>query len=490
MFARNHQGHFSNLTLAIGGLAVSSLGLAVGVVAGVQPFYLALGMGAVVFVLCFVKNFELTVLGLLVLRSALDPFSQQQLPAAFAIGVDGLTVLYISVKVWMRQQVYTDAFWWFFAGWVALQGLWVILLPLGGLGMDGAFLPNSLREWLRLFSWVMMYLLVMQLKPLTSPQRVISCLFWALAIPLVVAVLQLLVPSLLPPILTGSAGESAQIATPDQGSRIRGTLGLANTFSSFLVMFILLSWWQVKQSRQYLRWLILIGLQVVLLINTKSLFSLIMMAVGIIVTIAPQVSLVSLIGGLVLVATFLSLFASTDFGQERLGSLAATPLLNPDIDVSKAILLAQTDNNSFNWRIAQWTFLLQAWEQYPILGYGLLTCPQLTVLHNYAHNEYVRALTEGGIVGLFLFLLLLGVMCLYLIWLVHKSAVGSAQRDFCTTLLAILIATSVGMITENIWTHTTLFYYWWTLMAVAGWDWQESSQSEQAVDKQQTEVYQ
>lgn len=490
MFTRNHQGHLSNLTLAIW-LAVSLLGLAVGFLAGVQPLYLALCTGAVVVVLSLFKNFELTVLGLLVLRSALDPFSEQQLPGAFALGVDGLTVLYISVKVWMRQQVYTDAFWWFFAGWVALQGLWVLLLPLGGLGMDSSALPSGLREWLRLFSWVMMYLLVMQLKPITSPQRVISCLFWALAIPLAVAVLQLLAPSLLPPILTGSAGEYAQIAAPDQvASRIRGTLGLANTFASFLVVFILLSWWQVKQSRQYLPWLILIGLQVVLLINTQSLFSLIMMAVGVIATIAPQVSLVSLIGGLALVAAFISLFASTDFGQERLGSLAATPLLNPDIDVSRAILLAETDNNSFNWRIAQWTFLLQAWEQYPILGYGLLTCSQLTVLKNYAHNEYIRALTEGGIVGLFLFLLLLGVMFLYLIWLFQKSAVGSAQRDFCTTLLAILLAMIVGMITENIWTHTTLFYYWWTLMAVAGWDWKESSQSEGVVDKQQMQVYQ
>jgi O-antigen ligase len=489
MFTRNHQGHFSHLTLAIG-LAISLLGLTVGILAGVQPLYLSLGMGAVVFIICFFKNFELTVLGLLVLRSALDPFSEQQLPAAFALGVDGLTVLYISVKVWMRQQVYTDAFWWFFAGWVALQGLWVILLPLGGLGMDESFLPNSFREWLRLFSWMMMYLLVMQLKPLTSPQRVISWLFWALAIPLAVAVLQLLAPSVLPPILTGAAGEYAQIAAPDQSaSRIRGTLGLANTFSSFLVVFILLSWWQLKQSRQSLLWSILIGLQVVLLINTKSLFSLIMMAVGIIATIAPQVSLASLIGGLVLVAAFIGLFASTDFGQERLGSLAATPLLNPDIDVSKAILLAQTDYNSFNWRIAQWTFLLQAWEQYPILGYGLLTCPQLTVFNNYAHNEYIRALTEGGIVGLLLFLLLLGVMLFSLIWRFRQSPIGSAQRDFCTTLIAILMATIVGMTTENIWTHTTLFYYWWTLMAVAGWDWNESPRDRGAVDRQQPEVY-
>jgi len=42
----------------------------------------------------------------------------------------------------------------------------------------------------------------------------------------------------------------------------------------------------------------------------------------------------------------------------------------------------------------------------------------------------------------------------------------------------MLLAMMVGMITENIWTHTALFFYWWTLFAVAGWNWEESQTSE------------
>jgi len=476
MLAKN-RWIFANLTLWIG-LIGSLVGLAMGFLAGVNPLYPMLLIVAIAVVSCLFKNPEATILGLLILRSALDPFSAQQLPAAFALGVDVLTILYVFVKVLTRQKVYTDAFWWFFASWVALQGLWVILLPLGGLGMDGSYVPTSLREWVRLFSWVMMYLLVMQLKGTTPARRVVSCLFGALIIPLLVATLQLLAPSLLPPVFLGASGE--EIAPIEGLSRVRGTLGLANTFSSFLSLFILLSWWKLKQVRQRLPWIVLLGFLVFFLVNTQSLFSLIMMAVAVFVIILPRLSVVNLFGGVVLLTSVIGLFANSEIGQERLGSIADTPLLNPDIDVSRAVLLSQSDNNSFNWRLAQWTFLLQAWQQYPIWGYGLLTCSKLTVLHNYAHNEYVRALVEGGIVGFIAFLVFLGAQVGRLLQLFHQSPPDSDRQDFCLTLLGMLVAMIVGMITENIWTHTTLFFYWWALFAVAGWEWDEPQKSEVA----------
>jgi O-antigen ligase len=462
--------------VSVGGVV---FGLVAGFLAGAQPLYLGLAIGSVIVLVYFFADFKRTVLGLLILRSSLDIFSAQQLPAAFAIGVDVLTLLYVSVLLLTRRTVHTDGFWWFFAGWIALQGLWVVLLPLGGLGMDGSSLPTSLREWIRLFSWLMAYLLVMQLKDTITPQQVISSLFLGLVIPLTVAALQLFAPSLLP---SGLANASAEIASPvEEFSRVQGTLGLANTFATFLVLFILLTWWKLGRAKWRLPWIILLGSLVFFLVNTKSLFSLIMIAIAVFVMIAPRLSLVNLLGGVVLTATVIGLFASSDFGQERLASIDDTPLLNPNMDVSRAVLLSKTDNNSFNWRLAQWTYLLQAWQQYPVLGYGLLTCSQLTVLHNYAHNEYVRAIVEGGIVGLIAFLVFLGVQIWHLLQLFHKAPKGSVQRDFCLALLAILLAMMVGMITENIWTHTTLFFYWWALFAVAGWDWDESRTSKNYV---------
>lgn len=462
--------------VSIGGVVV---GIVAGFLAGAQPLYLGLAIGAVIAVVYFFADFKRAVLSLLILRSSLDIFSAQQIPAAFAIGVEVLTLLYVTVLLLTHRTVHTDGFWWFLAGWTALQGLWVILLPLGGLGMDGSFLPNSLREWIRLLTWVMVYLLVMQLKDTTPPPQVVSWLFLGLVIPLSVAALQLFVPSLLPPVFVGATDEIA--APVKEISRVRGTFGMANTFATFLILFILLTWWKLKQVRQRLPWIVLLGSLVFFLVNTKSLFSLIMMAIAVFVMIAPRLNVVNLLGGVVLLASVLGLFASSEMGQERLASIADTPLLNQHIDISRAVLLSQTDNNSFNWRLAQWTFLLQAWQQYPILGYGLLTSSKLTVLHNYAHNEYVRALVEGGIVGLIAFLVFLGAQIWRLLQLFHKAPEGSAQRRLCLALLALLLAMIVGMITENIWTHTVLFIYWWALFAVAGWDWDESRTSENSV---------
>ncbi len=459
--------------VTIGGVVV---GLVAGFLAGAQPLYLGLAIGSVIAIVYFFADFKRAVMGLLILRSLLDIYSAQQLPAAFALGVDTLTLLYVIVLLLTHQTVHTDRFWWFFASWVAFQGLWLMLMPLGVLGLDASFLLISIREWTRLFSWLMVYLLVMQLKDTIPAQKVISWLFFALVLPLTVAALQLFVPSLLPPILTGA---SSEIASPvEELSRINGTLGLANTFATFLVLFILLTWWKLGQVKWHFPWIILLGSLVFFLVNTKSLFSLLMIGLAVFVMIAPRLSFVNLLAGVVLTATVIGLFASSDMGQERLASIDDTPLLNPNIDISRAVLLSKTDNNSFNWRLAQWTYLLQAWQQYPIFGYGLLTSSQLTVLHNYAHNEYIRAIVEGGIVGLIAFLVFLGTQIWHLLQLFHKAPRRSAKRDFCLTLLAMLLAMMVGMITENIWTHTTLFFYWWTLFAVAGWDWDESQTSE------------
>ena len=468
----NNQGSRRGLRLA---LLISFLGAAVGLVAGfaagAQPFYLGVALFAVAVIIYFFAKFEQAVLGLLILRSALDPFSGQQLPAAFAIGLDALTLLYVTVMLLTGQTVRTEKFWWLFAAWVALQGLWVILLPLGGLGLNAAFLPDSIREWMRLFSWLMVYLIVLQLKDRVDPEKIISTLLLALIAPLTVALMQtILPPSLLPSIFVFGGGDEP---TLEKASRINGTLGHPNTFATFLLLFIGLTWWKLGHSRKRLPWLILLGLLAFFYVSTKALFSLLMLIVFVLVLTSPKLNIINLLGGIVFVAIVVGLFASTEFGQERLASIANTPLLNPDIDISRAILLSQGDNNSFNWRLSQWYMLMKAWQQYPILGYGLGLSKQVAGNGFLPHNDYVRTLVEQGIVGMVSFIGFFVVQIVRLVKLIRETSLSAAQHDFCLVLLAILLAIPVGMITENIWTHTTLFFYWWTASAVANWKWKQ-----------------
>lgn len=255
-----------------------------------------------------------------------------------------------------------------------------------------------------------------------------------------------------------------------QESRVQGTLGHPSTFAHYLLLFIGLTWWQLRQVQRRWPWLLLLCLLAFVYASTRSLLSIVMIGVFIMVLIAPRLNLPNVTSAILLLVVVLSLFASSDFGRERLSTLADTPLFNSRIDISRAILLSQSDGNSFNWRLAQWNTLLQAWKHFPILGYGLSTSSYLSPWHLVAHNDYIRALVEQGIFGLVTFLAFLGAQGVRLIQLI-RLVPGSTQRNLCSILLAVSLAMDVGMLSDNVWMSTTLYFYWWTVFAIVGWKW-------------------
>lgn len=453
----NKQFNSSSYLSFLVGLAGVGIGVAVGFGAGAIPVVVGLLLGVVAVLIFFFARFEQAVLTLLVLRSSLDPFSAQQVPAAFAIGLDGLTILYVIVQILIGRKVHTDKFFWVFAGWVGFLGIWVIL-PIVGWGLLGkTYLLDGIREWTRIFSWLMVYLLVMQLKGKIHPQKAISALFFSLFIPLTVGLLQLFVPSRLPRIL----------ACPNC---INSTIGHPSAFGSFLFLFICLTLWKLGQARNRWGWMTLLGLIAFLMVMSRSLTSLLMFSVFIIALIAPKLNLLRLIGGVLCIVLIFYLFASTEFGHEKLNALLETPLFNPDLDISRTILLSFGDGNSANWRIAQWSFLIDAWKQSPLLGYGLGTSQYITYFQNYAHNDYLRFLAETGIIGFVSFIVFLGIQMLRLVKILQSSPILSQRRKLSSIMIAIFVAILVGMATDNVWNHTTLFFYWSLLCAVIGWE--------------------
>ncbi|MEL7050736.1 MAG: O-antigen ligase family protein [Cyanobacteria bacterium J06588_5] len=444
-------------------------GLVAGFLTGFNPLILALPVVAISIVVAFFSNFETVVLGALILRSSLDLWSAQQIPALLAIGLDVLAILYVAAAILTRKKIHTDKFWWFFLGWVSLKAMWIVLLPLGALGMGSSLMSESIREWVRLFSMVMVYLLVMQLKDRMSPQRLVTILLLSLVGPLTAAAMQTFLPvSVLPSVLVWDGGFNFEA-----GVRINGTLGHPATFATFTVLFLGLAYWKLTQSFNKLPWLLLLGAMAFFLVTSKSLTGLSMMVVFTFFMIVPRLNVKNALGGIALVALVFVLAGSSEFGQERFRALLDTPLLNPDINTSRAILLAWADGNSFNWRVAQWTFLIDAWREHPILGHGIYSASYITYHDNLAHNDYIRALAEQGIVGLFLFLLFLGVQFVRLLKLMAVAPRNGGQWTLCLVLMSLLLAMMLGMATDNLLTHTTFFFYWWTLFAIAGWDWQE-----------------
>ena len=442
-------------SLAIG-LAGVLIGLAVGFGAGAVPVYVGLLFGVVAVIVFFFARFEQAVLTLLILRSSLDPFSAQQVPAAFAIGLDALTILYVIVQILIKNKIITDKFFWLFAGWVALLAIWVVLPMLGWGLLGNTYVAAGIREWTRIFSWLMVYLLVMQLKGRMHPQKAITGLFFSMIVPITVGLLQLFAPSVLPSVLACNCLDS--------------TIGHPSAFGSFLFLFICLTLWKLGHARNRWAWMMLLSLSAFLMVMTKSLTSLLMFTVFIIALTVPKLNLYRLIGGILFIGVVFYFFASTEFGHEKLNAVLETPIFNRELDLSRTILLAAGDGNSANWRIAQWTFLLDAWKQSPLLGYGLGTSKFITIEQNYAHNDYLRFLAEGGIIGLISFIVFLGAKMLRLIKCLRNSPVLSPRRRLSFIMIAIFVAMLVGMTSDNVWTHTTLFFYWYLLFAVLGWE--------------------
>jgi O-antigen ligase len=437
-----------------------------------SPLLVAVTCVGLVVCYLFFRFFEPTVIGLLVLRSALDIFSKQQLPALFAIGVDVLVVVYIFYLFITHQRINVDRFWWLIMSWFGFLSLWIILLPLGGLGSDSSVMGESIREWVRLLSGGLLYLLVMQLKGRIAPERLVNSLFLCVVIPVAIALLQVL-PISLPAILVAKASDVGE-----GGSRVLGSLGHPNSFANFVLLFIALSLWKGEQAKQSIRWYGLAGLLVFLLLASQSITGLVMLTVFLAAYFLPRLSIKNLFLVLTIIAVAGTLLATNDLGS-RLGELSKTPLLNPDLDWYRAIALQNIDSaeygNSFNWRLAQWSGLLQQWRWHPWLGYGLGTAKSVSPFNNTAHNDYVRFLVEGGIVGLIAFILFLFAQLSRLIQLYKASVPGSPRQRLAMTLTAFYIAALVGMSTGNVMVNTALFFYWWTLLAVLGWSWSSPS---------------
>lgn len=418
----------------------------------------------------FLRSFEQTVLGILLLRSSLDLYSVQQLPALFAIGVDLLVAVYLARQLITRQPVHTDRFWWLLMGWVLLQGIWVVLLPMGGLGGTPYMTYEAMREWVRFFSLAMVYLLTMQLRDRISPDRLASLLLLSLAFPLMMALLQSLHVGL-PGFLQSNVSWKEFEGT---GDRVNSTLGHYNSFATFSLLFLALTLWRLQMSREPWRWLLLLGGLLYCLIATRSLTGLVMLLVFGVLYCLPRLNSKGIFGALALAVTLMILLSS-ELGQSRLLELNQTPLLNPELSISRAIALQAANvsefRNSFNWRLLQWRDLLIDWQRHPLMGYGLGTTKELSVFNTTSHNDYIRFLVEEGVVGFSLFLLFLMAQILRVLQLIRQSLPGSPQRALGLVMFPYSVALVVGMAAGNVMVHTATFFYWWVLLALLGWPW-------------------
>jgi O-antigen ligase len=448
-----------------------------GIAAATKPSLLAAGIVAAFGIALLFKKFEFSILSLLIVRSSLDPFSKFQLASLLALAIDAITICYVIGCLLLHKRIKSD--WWmiFLLVWILLAALWPLATALGWLPKESEALSLGIREWIRVASYGAIYVLVMQLRDRIPGQKLLSYLLLSLVVPISVAFGQLYFPNYL----------WKELLPFDEGghTRIYGTLGHPNTFAAYLLLMGSLAWWKYRATAQK-RWLALIGVLSFAYLKTNSLAGIAMILVMIGVLGLPRLSLKSLATASLAITLALGIFISTEVGRDRLDTLQQTPLLNGDFSISKAVNLSYVDGNSFSWRIAQWSYLIKAWEHSPLFGYGLGTTEILTPFHNGAHNDFIRALAETGLVGLFMFLVLWTSLFVRIADAWRQAPPGSSQKELCLVMLGVYAAITVGMTTEHYWQTTAFYFYWLTIIAVAGWRWPREEVKPKLLPKPET----
>lgn len=382
---------------------------------------------------------------LLVLRSSLDFFSnirfgasKLNIPAFWSLVIIAIGVLYLLLhkKVKVCNVMILWLIWLLVLLFSLFISIWINSYNL-------TILLGSFREWVRLFSIFFTFVLAYNLVQKSEDEKYIHVLFFSLIIPLIVGYYQ---------IYTKSGIYDWQISI----TRIHGTFAHPNSFGLFLVFFILLTYWKLSITKT-LVWYIILLIEIFCLIFTFSFSAFILLLLsGLLITIkhSPKVRLILVIS-LVIFIIFAINRPEFKIRWERI------QLIN-----LKATLIERDVVDSFTWRIVNWMNLLELWKGYPIIGIGLnnieVMNPWKTLegVGYAAHNDYIKILTETGILGFILYIFL-NIHLLRSFYKNFKISFSSNIKNLSYILFVFFISWQLVSVTDNYITSTAFQLYFW-----------------------------
>jgi putative inorganic carbon (HCO3(-)) transporter len=302
-------------------------------------------------------------------------------------------------------------------------------------------LANSLSELIELFSFMVLFLLIVDsVHSEKDIKKVVNCLLLSAIIPLAVGLIQIL--------------NNIHISMAVEPShRIYSTLTHPNAYAFYLVIVSVLTISLLMGERDLTKktkYFILMGFLLISLTYTftRGAWLGLVFAIFILGLLRHRRLLIFL----PLVIGFLIFYLP--FIVERFQSL-----FNPDLQ----------QYSSVAWRIRIWTSSIPYFLAHPIFGNGfgsfILVGYQIDNWFAAAHNDYLRILVETGVVGFlgFIWILLslggIGVKA-------FKNSANSYHRNITAGFTALLGAYMLMSFSDNLFNNGGIQWYFWAYAGV------------------------
>ena len=419
--------------IALGGLATSGIAVAKYAVGGaIISVFVALGL----------KRMEYFVLLVLFIRPSLDILKSGSADSAAAPG-SLLAVLFVVVSAfWLiaqrraGAQRHPDSM---------VQRSLLVFGAAATLSLvDTANVRSTAADLIRTIAIVMMFFVVERILEHTRrPELFVGAILASAVAPLIIG-------------FAGSYVGLTVTETKDGVSRVHSTFGLANPYAYYLVSvgIILVAIAAATAGRP--RSLALAGAAItgVALLTTQVRGAWIAFAVGLI-------AIGFLAGRKILLGVLLV--------------MAMTWVAVPDIasqfsNVSTTSAGNAVAEDSLTWRVRHWQAILPLANANPVTGVGLNTVAELAPdgTNKLAHNDYLRAYVELGVLGLGAFLCMLATM-LMTSWRAWLSATVPTTRAVSLASFGVLLGLVVGGLSDNLMSSIVEMWPVSAIVACAGW---------------------
>jgi O-antigen/teichoic acid export membrane protein/O-antigen ligase len=325
--------------------------------------------------------------------------------------------------------------------------LWLMAFWLAGVVsiLASQHPQASALESLRIMSVAMMFVVLEQI--ITSREmmvRVLVAAYVSLLIPLGYTLFGLL---------------SGHPASEEKSGFVRliGTFIQSNDYARYLAFMIVfgVAIYPRLQGRLKAAMAALLIVSGVVLVLTLTLGAIIGTAIGILLVAVLQRRRSLVVGFVVTVV---------------LVSLASPALASRFSSVSSSApsAIGQPSGNSLAWRLSYWSQVLPLANSNPVTGIGLNSTQYETSNAKQPHNDFLRAYVETGVVGLVIYIAMLGALIGTCRRAVRRAARGTLENAVGVGALACCVCFLLESLAANVITNVVDLWYLVAFVAAAG----------------------